>query len=153
MERMSEQQSQVKKHCFFWRSGPFSQWFPSVYTFDGVEYTCAEQGMMHGKALLFKDESTAERILKAKSPHEIKSLGRRVRYFKEKVWKNNRWNIVYRDSMAKFTQNPMLQEALLTTSGMLVEASPRDRIWGIGLHEKDARKSWNQINGPATSWE
>ena len=66
---MSGQEEQAQKYHFFWRTGsPFSQWHPSAYTLDDVEYMCAEQGMMHGKALLFEDERTAEKFLEAVSP-------------------------------------------------------------------------------------
>lgn len=95
---------------------------------------------MHGKALLFDDEDRAEKVMKAKSAREMKSLGRKVRYFNDNAWKDNRWDIVYRNNMAKFAQNPHLLEALLNSSGLLVEASPYDSIWGIGLDEKHARK-------------
>ena len=141
-----------KKYCYFWRSGsPFSQWHPSTYKLDGYVYSCAEQGMMHGKALLFEDQATAQLILEAKSPREMKALGRKVGSFSEKIWKKNRWDIVYRNSVAKFAQNPHLYEALMSTAGkQLVEASPSDRVWGIGLHEKNARKiapnKWPGLN-------
>ena len=130
---------------FFWKStSPYSQWHASNYTLvidnTTYRYICAEQGMMHGKALLFGDEEVAEQILAAASPREMKALGRLVRGFDESLWKMNREDIVYRNSVAKFTQNRLLCQALLDCSGDLVEASPYDRIWGIGLAEADARK-------------
>ena len=140
---------------FFWKSAsPFSQWHESSYTLviDNVtyQYACAEQGMMHGKALLFGDAEVAEQILATPSPREMKALGRMVRGFDDNIWKQHRQDIVYRNSVAKFTQNRHLCEALLNTTGDLVEASPYDRIWGIGLVEADARKmhpqKWPGIN-------
>lgn len=139
------------EYHFFWKKGsPFSQWHSSTYNLDGVTYTTAEQGMMHGKALLFKDEEVAAQILKTSDPGTIKYLGRQVRDFKDKEWKRHRETIVYRNNLAKFSQNEHLLEALMATTGLLVEASPYDRIWGIGLHEKDARKipeaKWKGLN-------
>jgi ribA/ribD-fused uncharacterized protein len=140
-----------QKYHFFWRKvSPLSQWHPSVYNLDGYTYTTAEQGMMHGKALLFGDEAVASQILTTNDPRATKGLGRKVRGFTEKVWKRHRERIVYNNNKAKFTQNAHLREALLNTTGLLVEASPSDTIWGIGLGEKAARKlpeeGWKGLN-------
>ena len=141
---------------FFWKSAsPFSQWHESTYTLVindvPYQYNCAEQGMMHGKALLFGDLEVAAQILAAVSPREMKALGRMVRGFDDLTWKQYRQEIVYRNSVAKFTQNRHLCEALLNTmDDYLVEASPFDKIWGIGVKEADARKmcheKWPGLN-------
>ena len=141
-------------HYFWGKWSPLSQWHASTYTMEanGVshEYNCAEQGMMHGKALLFEDEETAQKILEAPGPLEMKALGREVRGFSDEAWKRHRADIVYRNNVAKFSQNDHLREALLSTTGNLAEASPRDRVWGIGLNERDAKKTvpekWPGIN-------
>jgi len=105
---------------------------------------------MHGKAMLFGDEEMARLILETDSPREMKKLGRLVRGYKETFWKKHRKDIVYRNSVAKFGQNEGMREALLATAGTLVEASPQDSIWGIGLHEDDARRTdpsrWKGLN-------
>ena len=105
---------------------------------------------MHGKAVLFGDEATAEKILQTSDPGTIKALGRQVKGFQESCWKKHREDIVYQNNVAKFLQNDHLLKALLETKGILVEASPSDRIWGIGLHEKDAKRipesRWKGLN-------
>ena len=120
---------------FFRRpDSPFSQWHPSAFVVDGVAFACAEQFMMHGKARLFDDAEVAAEILATPDPRAHKALGRKVRGFDDRRWKAAREDIVYAGSRAKFTQNPALRAALLATVGTrLVEASPMDRIWGIGL--------------------
>ena len=120
---------------FFWRpDSPFSQWHPARFTVDGNGFVCAEQYMMHGKAVLFGDAAIAAEILAATEPRAHKALGRKVRGFDDATWKKNREAIVYAGSRAKFTQNPALRAVLLATAGTrLVEASPMDRIWGIGM--------------------
>lgn len=120
---------------FFWRpDSPFSQWHPCAFVVDGVGFTCAEQFMMHGKARLFADAEIAAEILATPDPRTHKALGRKVRGFDDRRWKAAREGIVYAGSRAKFTQNPALRAALLATAGTrLVEASPMDRIWGIGM--------------------
>lgn len=136
---------------FFTEHSPFSQWHPSTFTLDGVTFGCAEQAMMHGKALLFGDAATAAEILQATHPRDHKALGRKVAGFVDSRWVEQRVAIVERANHAKFTQNPALHALLLATAGTrLVEASPYDRIWGVGLAETDPRiqdpRTWRGQN-------
>lgn len=141
----------MEKFTFFW-SGVFSQWFKSEFTIDGQKYTCAEQYMMYKKALLFEDEETANAIMRTNNPREQKELGRKVRGFNKETWEDKCKEIVYEANYAKFTQNQEMKKQLMNTKGTtLVEASPKDFIWGIGLHETDPRaKDRNQWKG--TNW-
>jgi ribA/ribD-fused uncharacterized protein len=125
---------------FFTEASPFSQWYRCSFTEDGRAFNCAEQYMMHGKAVLFGDAEMAGKILEADHPRTHKALGRKVRGFDDPVWKRERERIVRAGNHAKFTQNPELRELLLATRGTtLVEASPYDKIWGIGLAASDPR--------------
>lgn len=132
---------------FFTEASPFSQWFRCSFTVDGNTFNCAEQFMMHGKAVLFADAEVADKILAADHPREHKALGRKVRDFDDKVWRRERETIVMAGNRAKFSQNPELRELLLAAKGTLVEASPYDKIWGIGLAASDPR-----ANDP-TQWK
>ncbi|MFO0549090.1 MAG: NADAR family protein [Polyangiaceae bacterium] len=128
-----------------------SQWYPAAFHCEGRTYATAEHFMMAQKALLFGDHSTLEEILEADSPGEAKRLGRRVRGFDERVWRTRRSEIVLAGSYAKFSQNAPLRAFLLSTRPrVLVEASPRDAIWGIGLAAHDPRAqdplSWQGAN-------
>ncbi|NVB77229.1 MAG: NADAR family protein [Kofleriaceae bacterium] len=136
---------------FFTEASPFSQWYRCRFEVDGVTFNCAEQFMMHGKAKLFGDDEIAEQILVADHPREHKALGRKVSNFDDKTWRAERLRIVKDGNRAKFTQNDELLALLLETKGTtLVEASPYDKIWGIGLAEKDPRaqdpKQWKGQN-------
>jgi ribA/ribD-fused uncharacterized protein len=125
---------------FFTEASPFSQWHRCAFTVDDRAFNCAEQYMMYGKALLFDDADTAAKILAADHPREHKALGRKVARFDDAAWKRAREQIVMTGNRAKFTQNAGLRAQLLATAGTtLVEASPYDRIWGIGLAATDAR--------------
>lgn len=141
-----------RRFTFFWKQeSPFSQWHPTRFVVAGKEFSCAEQYMMHGKAMLFGDAEVAKRILASTSPKTHKALGRKVSGFNEGLWNKERERIVYEGNHAKFTQNPELLEALLATAGTeLVEASPLDRIWGVGLGEEDPRiqnpSQWRGLN-------
>jgi ribA/ribD-fused uncharacterized protein len=114
--------------------GCLSQWWPSAFTVDGKTYATAEHYMMTAKALLFGDAETADRIRTAPHPRAAKDLGRQVRGFDEERWAERRFDFVVTGNLAKFGQHAELREFLLGTgSRILVEASPRDRIWGSGL--------------------
>ena len=124
---------------FFWSGWP-SQWHPSPFRVEGVTYSCCEQFMMAEKARLFGDEPTRQQILAAETPREHKALGRTVKPFDDARWMGACREIVYLANLAKFTQDPALRELLIATgTSTLVEASPTDRIWGIGLAATDPR--------------
>ena len=138
------------KYLFFWghRQRPegqlsaccFSQWYPAPFVVNGDRYPTAEHYMMAEKAKLFEDAEMRQEILVAKSPGKAKALGRRVRRFEETLWVENRFGIVVDANFAKFGQNVALHSFLLNTGDkVLVEASPHDRIWGIGLGAEDPR--------------
>lgn len=137
-------------HTFFWR-GPFSQWQRSIFFVDNIKYSYAEQYMMAKKASLFNDNESLDMIMKAKTPKEQKVLGRNVKNFNPELWDLHCRKIVYDGNFAKFSQNNDLKKELHKTIGtLLVEASPVDKVWGIGLSEdnpdcKDPSK-WQGTN-------
>lgn len=125
-------------HLFGGARDPLSQWHPSRFWIGGDEFRTAEHWMMYAKARLFGDEDAALAILAAESPARAKALGRRVVSFDEAVWEIHRERIVAEGSRAKFTQHSDLRRHLLDTApALLAEASPTDRIWGIGLRATD----------------
>ena len=127
------------KYIFFW-GGTYSQWCPSPFEIGGVKYNCTEQYMMAQKALLFGDEVSYDEIMETSKPMTQKAIGRRVKGFDKDKWEAVCRQIVYDANYAKFTQNPaMMAELLATGDREIVEASPEDKIWGIGLHESDDR--------------
>lgn len=140
------------RYEFFWsNSSPFSNWYMSKFEMDDVEFNCAEQAMMYYKAILFNDDEAADKVMKATSPREQKALGRSVKNFDQTVWESKREDIMFDILFAKFSQNEHLKDALLKTGDrILVEASPYDRIWGIGLSEYDVRAAdetkWQGLN-------
>ena len=132
----------MKKYTFFW-NGFLSQWHPSPFVDleSGLKFNCAEQYMMWKKATEMGDVETAKKIMEAKHPREQKKLGRQVKNFDMEKWHKIKWDVVYNGTKLKFTQNPKLMEQLINTRGtLLVEASPFDKVWGIGLGEEDAKK-------------
>jgi ribA/ribD-fused uncharacterized protein len=131
--------------------GCLSQWWPAVFTVDGVSYNSAEHYMMAAKARLSGDAEAGGKILAAPHPGAAKALGREVRGFDEQLWAEHRFGVVVAGNMAKFGQHRQLRDFLAGTgSRVLVEASPRDSVWGIGLATDDERagspERWPGLN-------
>ncbi|KAK3095921.1 hypothetical protein FSP39_020851 [Pinctada imbricata] len=127
-------------HFFYGQNNPFSQWYRCYFYVDGVKYNCAEQYMMHQKALLFGDEDVAEEIMMVQTPYMQKRLGRGVRHFRQDKWDKECYKIVTKGNTEKFKQNPhLLKELLATHPKTLAETNPYDCIWGIGLGSWDDR--------------
>lgn len=148
-------------YLYFWGHRPradgrataacFSQWYDTPFVVDGQRYATAEHWMMAEKARLFGDESALARVFAKDDPGAAKAAGRTVRNFDETLWLQHRFGIVVRGNRAKFDQHPALRDFLLGTGRqVLVEASPVDAVWGIGLAGDDPRAqnpaSWQGLN-------
>ncbi|GAA3281250.1 NADAR family protein [Dactylosporangium vinaceum] len=149
------------KYLYFWGNQPrldgtlgpscLSQWWPSPFDVDGVHFRSAEHYMMWRKAQLFGDTATAARIVEVGHPKQAKDLGRRVKGFDDATWERERFAIVTDVSRAKFASTDALRTYLVGTgTRVLVEASPLDRVWGIGLAADDEAAAnplrWRGLN-------
>lgn len=132
-------------YTFFWGHRPakqltascFSQWWQAAFEVDGVTFATAEHWMMYQKAITFGDEQHAQLILDADTPELAKRLGRKVANYDDNTWAACRYELVKQGNLHKFTQHADLRGFLLSTANtIIVEASPYDRIWGIGLEAK-----------------
>lgn len=138
---------------FFWSpkgyEGIYSQWWKSPFNVDGITYSTAEQFMMAEKARAFGgNDDILEKILSEKDPKECRNLGRKVRNYDDAVWSVLRKDAVVRGNVAKFSQCNILRERLAQDGNkILVEASPYDTIWGIGLRA-DTQGIENPENWP-----
>ena len=122
---------QIAKSCF-------SQWWPSNFTVDGDLFVTAEHWMMAQKAALFSDIEIYNKIIETSDPKAVKELGRKVKNFEPNIWDQEKFEIVVNGNFHKFKQNEDLKEFLLSTDDrVIVEASPLDDIWGIGLKQDD----------------
>lgn len=138
------------KFVFFW-NGIYSQWYPCNFTINNITYNCAEQYMMHQKALLFNDSINASLILLSDSPKEQKAIGRTIKNFNIEIWNKYCLSVVYKGTLEKFRQNNNMKiELLATIDRIIVEASPVDNIWGIGLAEDNLNcedpSKWKGLN-------
>lgn len=141
---INKDRERVGKACF-------SQWFASPFTVDGTTYKTAEHWMMAQKALLFDDSKAFEKIIQTEKPNDAKKLGRTVLNFNEEIWNEHRFDVVKTGNVHKFNQHPLLLDYLLGTGDkIIVEASPVDTIWGIGMSQenKDATNPhhWRGLN-------
>ncbi len=150
-----------QKYLFFWGHQPrkdgqigkqcFSQWWSSPFTINNIRYPTTEHYMMAEKARLFNDEICHEKILSSPHPAAAKKIGRQIKQFDEEIWIQNRFEFVFQGNKAKFSQNSELKTFLLNTkTRILVESSPVDKIWGIGLSEDDPNVNnplkWKGLN-------
>ena len=148
-------------YLFFWGHNPktpdavdascLSQWFRCSFVIDGLTYASAEHFMMAEKARLFRDEEALARVLASQTPAEAKAIGREVRGFDASAWNAARFPAVVRGNVAKFSQREDLGALLRSTrEKVIVEAAPRDRVWGIGMGaaNPDARipARWRGLN-------
>lgn len=155
----SQRKARVKYLCFWGhrKSSPsitkscLSQWYESPFKDKGDTFRTAEHFMMFEKARLFGNQKIAEQVLATNTPGEAKQLGREVQGFNQKTWQEARFEIVVHANLLKFSQNKNLKDFLLSTGErVLVEASPVDKIWGIGLaadhpHAENPPK-WQGLN-------
>ena len=139
-----QKSDRITKSCF-------SQWYESEFEVNGIKFLTAEHYMMAEKARLFGDLENAEKVMSVENPSKAKSIGREVRNFDRTHWEEHRIGIVKRANFEKFEQNTNLKEFLINTGNrVLVEASPIDRIWGIGLDENhrdvEIPQNWRGTN-------
>lgn len=131
MERITD------KYVFFWGS-EFSNWYDSSLIYDSIVFYNNEQAFMWKKAIFFNDAEIARKIAQTSNPSIAKMLGRQVKNFNLQIWSEVNYQIMVDINFAKYSQKPLLKEILLSTGDKtIVEASPYDTIWGIGLHWKD----------------
>ena len=145
------------KYFFFYGHDPkklghdkacFSQWYIRPFTVDGHRYNCMEQYMMSEKARIFRDIEMMKTILNESDPAKVKAYGRQVKGFNPDVWHEQRSKIVFKGNYAKFSQHADLKRYLLDTGDMvLVEASPFDTIWGIGMRANKTAENHNNWRG------
>ena len=123
---------------FFWKH-EFGQWtLRDIYDPDGITYNCCEQYMMYKKAMLFADFDIAKKILEETDPSNQQKMGREINGFNIDMWDKHKVGIVWYGNYLKFSQHFDLNQRLQATGNkILIEASPYDLIWGIGIGAKD----------------
>ncbi|MEM1358069.1 MAG: NADAR family protein [Bacteroidota bacterium] len=137
-------------YLYFWGHRPsrdgsvnqscLSQWYAAGFEYEGNYFSTAEHWMMWHKALTFGDEAAAAAVLETQDPREVKSWGRKVKDYDDAIWAEVKYSIVVQGNLSKFGQNRNLKKYLLNTGrAILVEASPYDVQWGIGMTAKEAR--------------
>lgn len=139
----------IDKYLFFY-SGILSNFYKVRFAHEGVVFPTSEHVFMYKKAMFFNDTDAAYKIISSFHPAEAKRLGRKVKGFDASLWEKRREEAMYEACLAKFSV-PSLREYLLGTHDLiLVEASPTDSIWGIGMDERtkgiENPENWKGLN-------
>jgi ribA/ribD-fused uncharacterized protein len=161
LQQQTDQEVEVD-YLFFWGHTPkqagvidkscFSQWYPAAFNVDHIVYPTAEHWMMAKKALIFNDTEAFSKIIKAAKPAVAKAIGREVKNFDAAIWNDRAYDIVVEGNYHKFSQDESLMTFLMRTGKkILVEASPTDAIWGIGLSQ-DAEEALHPAKWKGTNW-
>ena len=133
---MSKYNYTIKDNYLLFWNGHFSNWFPATFIVESMTFNCAEQYMMYMKAKTFNDQETMSKVMATSNPKEQKKLGRGLKNFNPVAWDKVKYSIVYDGCLAKYSQDTDLKKDILDTKDLiLVEASPYDKIWGIGMAE------------------
>lgn len=140
----------TEDYLLFWGS-EFSQWFKTSFKDkENIIFSSAEQFMFYHKAKLFNDQDILKRVLNTSDPRKQKALGRQVKDFSQEIWDSYKEDIVFLGNLYKFTQNKKLLHKMISTPQHFVEASPVDKIWGIGLHYEnplsEKKENWKGEN-------
>lgn len=119
-------------------NGIYSQWYMRSFKIDDIEYNCCEQYMMAKKAKIFCDDKNYDLIMNSSNPRDQKKYGRKINNFDLEEWKKHNYKIIVDANYAKFSQNEDLKKELLNTGNNIIcEASPYDKIYGIGIKKSD----------------
>lgn len=139
------------EYVFFWGDDDiYSNFYitptPMVIGGKTIMFRSSEHAFMYIKALYFCDLKSADLIIKTSHPYDAKKIGRKVKNFNDILWSAISMTVMYDVNLAKFSHTEILRQCLLETGDrIIVEASPYDKIWGIGLAENDP-KALDQSN-------
>jgi len=134
----------TEKHVFFYTEWP-SNFCKTKFTWtkfgETNEFFCTEQAFMWAKAKFFGDEEIAKKILEisntTRDPMSCKTYGREVRNYDDKKWDAVRYQMFLEPNLERFKQDKVLHDKLMDPKfdgKTFVEASPWDKIWGIGMN-------------------
>lgn len=126
----------TKDGIYFWGS-IFSNFFFMPIRYKGIKFPTTEHAFMWEKANYFDDKIIANMILDIPHPNGAKSLGREIKNYNDKEWSKVRYDYMLEVNRVKWK---MLKDVLvLTENKIIVEASPTDRIWGVGLSQENPK--------------
>lgn len=140
------------KFVFFYANKDiYSNFYKVSFEHQGIQFPTSEHAVMYRKAKLFGADDIAEKITKVKNPGQAKALGRsRDIPFDEDVWKEYREKVYFEVLVDKFSDEDLKEQLLGTGKRILVEASPYDKIWGVGLAEDNPAiqypQQWKGLN-------
>ena len=123
---------------FFGEINPLSNFYPSAFLYDGINYISSEQFIQVNKAKYFGDLEMYNMILGCTTSLECKNLCKQIRNVDNAKWEEVAGNICHPGIRAKFQQNPLAMDTLVhkTGSKRIVECSS-DHLWATGISLND----------------
>ena len=118
---------------FFGELNPLSNFHPTKFIINGIDYHSSEQFIQHQKCKLFNDIESEQRILQTETAFECKSIARDIRNFDRERWKQNAKASCTLGLLAKFEQNPILAKLLDSTGNKTIVECCKDTDWGTGV--------------------
>ncbi len=139
---MSSNKSLTQSIIYFWKpeqdDGYLGNWYTAPFTIEGKLFHNSEHYFMWKKVMLF-EPTQEDKILVATDSKTMKDIGQKIKNYDDAIWSAERYKIMVESLMHKFSQNEDLKKRLLATGTCdLVEASPFDKIWGIGITKSQA---------------
>jgi len=141
---------ETKTHIYFWGSF-LSNFAPAKMKFAGIDFHTSEQLFMFLKAKYFEDEDMAQMIAtRGQDPKDAKRFGRKVEGFNDEEWVDAREQMMHIAVQRKFMDEDLMKQLLDTGDKILVEGSPYDKVWGVGLvydgKEILDEENWDGLN-------
>ena len=143
------EKSDEDTHVYFGINSPFSNFHPSPFMVDGVQYVCNEQYIQSKKAELFGDDYAHAQIMESTSPYAMKKRGSRIHNFSKKTWQKKAKDIAKKGALHKFASNDRLKKVLLDTGNKTLAEATKEPMWGMGYTLKDEEvlhsDLWEQV--------
>ena len=124
---------------FFGELSPLSNFHKSKFTHEGITYHSSEQWIQRQKALLFNNPTVAADMLKESTSLGCKLLSKSIVNFDPVRWKEKAKELCLPGIKAKFEQNAVSRNCLLSTHGLKIVESSYDKFWGTGIPLRDDR--------------
>ena len=127
----------INQISFFRKYCPLSNHSPAPFTINKKDYNSSEQMFLSEKCITFGQTAAAQNIMCMDDPGKMVQEAKVCRGYNEK-WDMEQEDIMLTAILGKFTQNEEHEKFLLSTGDkILVEGSPYDSTWGVGLAFND----------------
>lgn len=117
-------------HSIFYYMSNFYT-YPMQY--KDIRHNSLEHAFQYAKAIHFRDDTSAQNILSAKTPSDAKQYGRSVKNFNTADWNGIKEGILCGLLRIKFEKNSEMANKLIETNGMCLAEAGMNKSYAIGL--------------------